>query len=93
MKSSTFEPGLSKLDHVTYFRIPRFHQQQESRNREDLLVRNRTHLFLVVFYLPRKYDIMFEKVADQGPHTVVQQCTKQGPHTVVHNVQNKDHIL
>ena len=32
--------------------------------REDLLVNNRTHLFLVVFYLPRKYDIMFEKVAD-----------------------------
>ena len=33
--------------------------------REDLLVNNRTHLFLVVFYLSRKCDIMFEKVADQ----------------------------
>ena len=41
--------------------------------REDLSVNNRTHLFFVVFYIPRKYDIMFEKVADQGPHTV---CSK-----------------
>ena len=36
--------------------------------REDSFVNNRTHLFFVVFYVPRKYDIMFEKVADQEPH-------------------------
>ena len=36
--------------------------------KEDLSINNVTHLFLVVFYLTKKYDILFKKVADQGPH-------------------------
>ena len=42
--------------------------------KEDLLINDRIHLFLVFLYLTRKYDIMLEKVADQGPHMYSVQC-------------------
>ena len=51
---------------------------------------NRTPSFLVVFYLARKYD-MFEKLADQGPHTVVQNSQTENVLTICHSKPVPDH--